>query len=372
MEGARTAAASSAQGPIIRRILLAVLVIGLVHTLVCFVALQLAFYRDSGPLSFETLFSVIWAGHLAMVLFAASGLNRRLRDPEMTLPLMLWLTVTLLLSAWYVDQVRLSVMVLFFAVLLFGVFRVPFRQLAALGVFGVTAYLAVVLSVAALQPDVMDFTAELIQWAAFAVMTAGMVLVAAEILSIRQQLDERNHQLGSIVERIQEMAIKDELTGLFNRRHAMERLHKLAEMANRGAFGLVVGYVDLDYFKQINDRFGHSLGDEVLRAFASTAREHLSGRDFCARFGGEEFLLVLVKTDLEEARLLCERVRQSVSGLRFVGEPDLHVTVSMGVASFRSGESVDTVLARADEALYAAKEGGRNRVCLEEEEGGGR
>ena len=370
MEQARTETAAPGQGQIIRRVLVSLLVIGLVHTLVCFFALQLAFYRVDGPLSFNALFSGIWAGHLAMGLFVIAGLNRRLlRDPEMTLPLMVWLTFALVLSAWYVDQVRLAVMVLFFAVLLLGVFRVPFRQLAALGGFGVTAYLVVVLTVAWQHPDVMEFTAELIQWAAFAAMTTGMVLVAAEILSIRQQLAERNQQLGGIVERIQEMAIKDELTGLFNRRHAMERLHKLAEMANRGAFGLVVGYVDLDHFKQINDRFGHNLGDEVLRAFAATAREHLSGRDFCARFGGEEFLLVLVKTDLEEARQLCERLREAVGSLRFVGQPDLHVTVSTGLARFHQGETIDSMLARADEALYEAKEGGRNRVCLEQEDG---
>lgn len=366
MEAAATAREVPKQGEVLRRVLFATVVIGLAHTLLCFIVLQLDFYRSNG-LSFTQLFAMIWAGHLALVLFVLCGFNRRLRDPGMTLVLMTWLTLVLLVSAWYVDHVRLSVMVLFFAVLQLGVFRVSFLQMAVLGGICVAGYVAIVLLVRALHPAAIELTPALIQWAAFTVMTLGMVLVAAEISTIRGQLAERNQQLGGIVERIQEMAIKDELTGLFNRRHAMERLGKLREMANRGAFGLIVGYVDLDFFKRVNDRYGHSVGDEVLRAFAATAGEHLSGRDFCARFGGEEFLLVLVKSDLNAARELAENLRHSIEALQFASVPGMTVTVSMGLAEYREGESLDSLLARADEGLYAAKEGGRNRVCIMEE-----
>ena len=366
MDAAATAQQQIRQGEALRHVLFATVVIGLAHTLLCFIVLQLNFYRETG-LSFPQLFTMIWAGHLALVLFVLCGFNRRLRDPGMTLVLMSWLTLVLLASAWYVDHVRLSVMVLFFAALQLGVFRVNFLRMAVLGGVCVSAYLAIVLLVHHHHPASIELTPALIQWGAFTAMVLAMVLVAGEISSIRGQLAERNQQLGGIVERIQEMAIKDELTGLFNRRHAMERLGKLKEMANRGAFGLVVGYVDLDFFKRINDRHGHSVGDEVLRAFAATAREHLSGRDFCARFGGEEFLLVLVKSDLSRSREFAEDLRRSVEGLQFASVPGMKVTVSVGLAEYRPGEDLDTLLARADEGLYAAKEGGRNRVCIMEE-----
>ncbi len=175
-------------------------------------------------------------------------------------------------------------------------------------------------------------------------------------------MSERNQELGDIVERIQDMAIKDELTGLYNRRHALERLYKIREMAERGAFDFVIAYVDLDHFKDVNDDYGHQVGDNVLRTFSATAQKQVSGRDFCARLGGEEFLLVLVKTDLDSAESLAQDLRSSLARARIESAPDLRVTASIGLARFHAGESLDTLLARADHALYEAKETGRDRV----------
>lgn len=355
------------QGQIMRRALFAILAGGLAHTAVSWIALQLDFYRSGGIVSFSELFTLIWVGHAAFLALIASGLNRRFRDPALTVPLMLWSTLVVLAAAWYVDHVRLCVMVLFFPILQMGVFRIRLRALGAIAAMGIVGYLVIVVLVSRWYPEAIDYTAEMIQWTAFAVMTLGMVVVAAEISSIRGQLAERNRALGGIVERIQDMAIKDELTGLFNRRYTMEHLGKIREMANRGAFELVVAYADLDHFKQINDTYGHQAGDEVLRAFADTAGGMLSGRDFCSRFGGEEFLLVLLKTDMKQASELADRLRREVAALRFTSDPALRVTISIGMATFRSGETLDALLARADEALYEAKDSGRNRICLASE-----
>lgn len=366
-EAALTAAEQPSQTRIMRRALFAIVAGGLAHTAVSWIALQLDFYR-SGQFTFAELFTWIWVGHAAFLLFIASGLNRRFSDPALTIPLMLWSTLVVLASAWYVDHVRLCVMVLFFPILQMGVFRVGPRVLGAFSAVGILGYLLIVILVGRWYPEAIDYTAEMIQWSAFAVMTLGMAIVAAEISSIRGQLGKRNQELGGIVERIQEMAIKDELTGLFNRRYTMEHLGKIREMANRGAFNLVVAYADLDHFKQINDTYGHQAGDEVLRAFASTARDMLSGRDFCARFGGEEFLLVLVKTDLDQAKKTADELRRAVSSLRFTSDADLRVTISIGMANFHSGETLDALLARADEALYEAKDSGRNRISVATED----
>ena len=134
-------------------------------------------------------------------------------------------------------------------------------------------------------------------------------------------------------------------------------------MANRNALDFVVAYVDLDFFKKVNDTYGHHVGDEVLRMFSALMREKLSGRDFAARLGGEEFLMVLVKSDLEQGVKVADKVRSAVMALRFPSAPDLHITTSIGVAEFAPGESLDHLLARADDALYQAKESGRNKVC---------
>jgi diguanylate cyclase len=339
----------------------------LAHTAVCWIALQLDFFRGSSD-AFNQLFSLIWLGHGAMVLVLLSGLHRRLPDSSMSLPVVLWSTLGLLVSAYFVDQVRLCVMVLFFAILQTGVFRLTFAQFLGVSTLCVVGYGAIIWRVAAVYPEVIDVTAEIIQWSAFTLITVGAVLVAGEISSIRQQLVERNGQLGKIVDRIQDMAIRDELTGMYNRRHANERLGKIREMANRNAFSFMVLYVDLDHFKRVNDNHGHNVGDEVLRVFSSMVRESLSGRDFAARLGGEEFLVVLVKTDRTQGLQMAERLREAVTGLVFPSAPGLKMSASMGAAEFAHGETLDQLLARADAALYRAKHGGRNRVCMATEE----
>ncbi len=339
----------------------------LAHTAVCWIALQLDFFRGSTA-AFNQLFSLIWLGHGAIALVLLSGLNRRLPDPSMSLPVVLWSTLGLLVSAYFVDQVRLCVMVLFFAILQTGVFRLTFARFLAVSTFCVVGYGLIIWRVAALFPEAIDVAAEMIQWSAFTLITVGAVLVANEISSIRHQLIERNGQLTQIVDRIQDMAIRDELTGMYNRRHATERLSKIREMANRNAFGFMVLYIDLDHFKRVNDNHGHHVGDEVLREFSGMVRGALSGRDFAARLGGEEFLVVLVKTDRGQGLAMAERLREEVSALNFPSAPGLKMSASLGVAEFSHGETTDQLLARADAALYRAKHGGRNRVCMAMEE----
>ena len=349
------------------RLVVTALLGALAHTAVCWMALQLDFFRGSSA-AFNQLFVLIWSGHAVMALVLLSGLNRRFADPSMSLPVVLWSTLGLLVSAYFVDQVRLCVMVLFFAILQTGVFRLAFRSFVAVSVLCVLGYAFIIWRVATLYPEAIDVTAEIIQWSAFSVITAGVVMVANEISSIRHQLTERNVQLAGIVDRIQDMAIRDELTGMYNRRHATERLGKIREMANRNAFRFMVMYIDLDHFKRVNDNHGHHVGDEVLRVFSTMVRESLSGRDFAARLGGEEFLVVLVKTDQEQGMAMAETLRRAVTSLVFPSASGLKMSASIGVAEFRQGESLDQLLARADAALYRAKHGGRNRVCLAAEE----
>ncbi|MCK0538277.1 GGDEF domain-containing protein [Alcanivorax quisquiliarum] len=353
----------SEQARIVRRVLFALVAGGLAHTLVCWIAAQLGFFRGSNAVFFG-LFLAIWSGHVALILFTLAGLNRRLRDPAMTMPVIWWSTTALLVSAFYIDQARLCVMLLFFAILQTGVFRSRRRDLVFVGIYCVLVYLAILLLVSRWYPEAVDRQAELIQWGTFAVMTLAVAMLASEIGTIRNTLARRNRELGEIVERIQRLAVRDELTGLYNRRYAMERLAKIREMAGRGAFGVVIAYADLDHFKQINDTYGHALGDEVLRRFAERASALLSGRDFCARFGGEEFLLVLAKTDMERARSVLEQLRGELAQEQFEHAPALRVTVSQGLAEYIEGEPLEAWLARADEALYRAKGQGRNRTVV--------
>jgi diguanylate cyclase (GGDEF)-like protein len=172
-------------------------------------------------------------------------------------------------------------------------------------------------------------------------------------------------------ERLKHIGLTDPLTGVNNRRYVERRLREEIGRSRRQGYGLSCMYADIDHFKQINDRIGHQAGDEVLRTVAGRIKAELRLSDALGRFGGEEFVVLLIDTELPEATIVAERIRQSVAEPAVVLSDGtaLDVTVSIGVATLGedpAGETIDSTaqsfLARADHALYAAKQNGRNRV----------
>ncbi len=162
-----------------------------------------------------------------------------------------------------------------------------------------------------------------------------------------------------------ELSNTDHLTGLFNRRYLMETLDKEVQRSNRKGGNLSLLILDIDHFKQVNDTYGHLQGDVVLQKVALQLQKELRNYDIAARYGGEEFVAVLPDATLKEAVFVAERVRMSVQSVRFSGSlSQLKLTVSLGVATFPSPEctTVDGFIKLADDALYRAKSGGRNRV----------
>ena len=165
-----------------------------------------------------------------------------------------------------------------------------------------------------------------------------------------------------------EMAVTDQLTGLYNRRYLASHLSAMFDRAYWTGQPLSVMVLDLDHFKSINDTYGHDAGDKVLQEFAERIRNAVRGIDLACRYGGEEFLIAMPDTDKEFSVIVAERLRQEVANQKIIlngGRDELHVTVSIGVASTDEGAKDDTpqkLIKRADEALYEAKSGGRNRV----------
>ncbi|GED21593.1 hypothetical protein HHA01_05700 [Halomonas halmophila] len=166
-------------------------------------------------------------------------------------------------------------------------------------------------------------------------------------------------------EEILALASTDELTGLPNRRATWERLSDLMEISNRSGFALTVLSIDVDYFKNINDQWGHAVGDMALGAFARIAVGLGRKTDFCGRVGGEEFLFVFPGATLEDGWEFGDQLRRElrVTPVDPVkGEP-FTLSVSVGIARYECGESLESLLARVDAALYRAKQGGRDRIC---------
>jgi diguanylate cyclase (GGDEF)-like protein len=170
-------------------------------------------------------------------------------------------------------------------------------------------------------------------------------------------------KLEQALKTIQELAIRDELTGAFNRRHLLKLMEDEKSRADRLATSFCVCLIDIDYFKRINDTYGHAAGDTVLRTFAKAVEGNIRSIDSFGRYGGEEFLLMLPSTDLDQALALAERVRVETERIDFSHFAEtLAVTVSIGIAEHRIDENIALTITRADQALYKAKASGRNCI----------
>ncbi|MCP5367758.1 MAG: GGDEF domain-containing protein [Hyphomicrobiales bacterium] len=199
-------------------------------------------------------------------------------------------------------------------------------------------------------------------------ITAGSVLLATSafgMVLIGYFVERWRRQYFGLTHELRHSATHDSLTGVFNRGRILECLENEVDRFARARRSASVLYIDIDLFKRINDHSGHAAGDEVLRSFAALVSRQARTIDRFGRLGGEEFLLVLPETDTDAARDVAERLRRAVEDFAFqVDGTRIPVTVSTGVATLRVGEDADALLSRADRALFAAKEGGRNRVEL--------
>jgi len=180
---------------------------------------------------------------------------------------------------------------------------------------------------------------------------------AAELMS-RVRINARSFQLRK---RLEYLAVTDGLTGLFNHRHSFERLEKEIHRSKRYSHPLSVIMMDIDDFKRVNDEYGHRAGDRVLQAMGQKIQSLIRASDIAGRYGGEEFMIVLPETVLENAVQAGEKIRMAISGKQ-LGGVSKPITVSIGVTQYKEGESAEALVNRADALLYRAKMNGKNRV----------
>lgn len=179
----------------------------------------------------------------------------------------------------------------------------------------------------------------------------------------KDQLEVTHRELNSALRQMSEKAVRDELTGLYNRHQFSETMHSYLAIMQAPGSSLGVMMMDVDHFKQVNDIHGHLAGDEILRSFKKIPENCLRKTDFLARYGGEEFVVLLPNADLPTLKHISERIRKFVASEVFDNiEKGFGVTVSVGTTLYRNRETVEAVIARADKALYQAKMNGRNQV----------
>ena len=321
-------------------------------------------------------FFLVGAGSSAIfALIIWRGLNLRLDDPGLLLPQIA--TSVLVQLAFLVLAPKLWVLFLV-AVLVtynFAMMSFSLRQFTLAWLFvGAASAVALIATRGRFGHIGTSDISIAILWLFFLLCIRQLTAIGTQFSSLRTQLSERNKQLSASLERIQELASHDDLTGVLNRRSFTQLFADERARAQRAAQPFCIALVDIDHFKSVNDRFGHLTGDAVLKEFCAVAGANVRATDRFARYGGEEFILLLaLGTTSDVARVAAERVRQAVEahGWEHIA-PGLKVTMSAGVAEFAAEETIEQLVRRADEALYVAKDAGRNRTVVMQRSQAGR
>jgi diguanylate cyclase len=331
-------------------------------------ALVLLVYASAGtiPVALSMAYALCGLSLCALyVLLSEFGFHERFRDHYLVAPQSALHMVNQLTFTYIAPQVGILFLCNLFVVFSFGALRTSARQTALI-------WTVMVLGLAALflltdKPISMPHGNTLERLATmlvFALTIGRCMFLGIFSSSMQQSLYQNGQKLKEAYRRIEELAEFDELTGAFNRRSIMRMLDEEIIRSERTGAPCSIALIDLDWFKRVNDVYGHPTGDEVLRTFAISMFANIRSIDRFGRYGGEEFLLILPELNEDGATRALDRLRAIIAELDWSAfSPGMKVTISAGIATLLPNEGPDMLLARTDSALYAAKARGRNRIA---------
>ena len=312
------------------------------------------------------------AANVVFYIAVVRGINLRFADPTMTFAQIYVAIVAGLYLMYYAQQARGVFLLLGVSAVMYGLFQMSTRAFLVLTGAVLASYAFLIALLTLTRPSEIVLQVEILQLFAlgacllqFSGLGGHITKLRARVKQKNSELEGRNRQLELAFLRIEELAMRDELTGVFNRRHLMDTIRTEKQRSDRTGRPSSICILDIDFFKNVNDKYGHLAGDQVLREIAATASAALRQTDCFGRYGGEEFACILTDTSTEGAMITAERIRANIAQLRFPHmDKDLKITISIGIADFTRDEETTATFQRADEALYRAKQTGRNRCVV--------
>lgn len=317
---------------------------------------------DSNWLS---LYSV--AGGMAFFVFVRSGWNLRFTaDPSLSFAQCLFGVTAICFSYAITGPARGAIMAIMLLILAFSMFALRPARIHQLSGSAVCMLGTVMLWKGVADPVRYPAAVEITHAMIAVVLMSSISVLSVRMGRLRSLLQRQKADLEHALQQNRLLSTLDELTGLINRRHIGATLRGEHERQRRGGEPMSVALIDIDFFKRVNDAYGHAAGDTVLRAFAQLASKSLRAVDTAARWGGEEFLIVMPSTGTDEAKRVIERLRKDFATMKFSTIDEfLRATFSAGVATHVDTESIDGFIERADQYMYSAKAAGRNRIVAE-------
>ena len=313
------------------------------------------------PVAWWTALSV--AGGLGAFALIRSGWTRRFADPSIAVPQMLYALACAAAAYAIVGPARGGVFPIVMVILMFGLFAATPQQMRAVSVYTVALFGLTMALMAWRRPAVYAPAVEALHFVMVATMVPAVSILAERLCLLRQRMRQQRSDLRQALVRIEELATRDALTGLINRRHMEELLLQEHQRSVRAGHPFCLAVMDVDRLKAFNALHGHAAGDAALCAIASETLAALRLSDRVARWGGQKFLLLLPDTRAALARAGLERVRERLATAPG-GDGVPRLTVSIGLTEHRAGEDVTQALERADQAVYEAKAQGRDRVVV--------
>ncbi|RZI54644.1 MAG: GGDEF domain-containing protein [Pseudomonas sp.] len=308
-------------------------------------------------------------GGIGLYACIRSGLNLKLKTGRsLAIPQSLWAMTGIVWSYAITGPARGAVILILILVVVYGMFELSTAKARTVAVVAFLMLSTAMVWKALTDPTRYDPRVEGIH-----MLFSGIVLAAASVLAVRigklrSRLERQRTELADALERIRALATRDDLTGLANRRAAIDRMRDELAVRGRPEPVMSLALMDIDHFKLINDKHGHAVGDAVLRRFGESAQAEVRLGDMLARWGGEEFLLVMPVTAAAEAMKTMQRVHQALRRQAFDDvAANLVVTFSAGVSECAGINDMEAAIARADAAMYEAKRAGRNRVIESED-----
>jgi diguanylate cyclase (GGDEF)-like protein len=325
------------------------------------------------PWSIYLTFTLIITTNLFIFFLIRSGLNRRFKDPSLTMTQMVLATVWTMVMVYSLDEGRGIMLLLYMVVFTFGTFKLSFRQFFILSVIALMGYGFVITLLLINQPKSVNLRVELLYAGTLFAVLTWFSFIGSYINGLRKKLSKvnielcnTNNALSDANEVIKQQAIHDDLTGIYNRGHLFHILLREKSLADRGELMFCLCIFDLDDFKKVNDTYSHLAGDMVLRVLSKRIRDNIRKEDYFARYGGEEFVLILTYPNLKDGLLSANRIQKLVSETTYPDLPeDFRMTISMGITRYQPLEDIDTLLRRADDALYKAKKSGKNCIVCD-------
>ena len=329
------------------------------------------FARMPWPLSLTYTLTI--TSNFFIFIIIRSGLNKRFKDPSLTMTQMVLATIWIMVMVYSLDEGRGIMLLLYMVVFTFGTFKLNFRQFSMLSVIALAGYGSVITLLLINEPGSINLRVELLYAGTLFAVLIWFSFIGSYINGLRKKLSKANRELCSTNdalnnanEVIKQQAILDDLTGIYNRGHLFHILLREKSLADRGELMFCLCIFDLDDFKKVNDTHSHLAGDMVLRVLSKRIKDNIRKEDYFARYGGEEFVLILSYPNMKDGLISANRIKKLVSETTYPDLPeDFRMTISMGITRYQPLEDIDTLLRRADDALYKAKNSGKNCIVCD-------